>query len=154
MPTSDAALRRRRATFWHTCIPVRAVLAASMTAASVADVRWLQLLFAAFMGWWAASFVANFVRKQVQEPQLVAQLAAPADDAERARAEAALYDVRHGGFGGVVWWQWPRLAHAACLGTYAILVVARHPYAYVPALVDVALAIAFGAAHFAYGCAC
>jgi hypothetical protein len=154
MPGVDTD-EEREATFWHTCVPMRIVLATTMTIAALQDVRALQLVLGVFMGSWGVAFFANFVKKCCNEARVARALAQTTDPAERARLERQRRTTMHGNFGGVVWWQFPRLVHGALLVAYAVTTLfLQWREAYVFAIADVAFGVVAGLWHYRLRCGC
>ena len=145
MPPADTPAKRE-ALFWNVCLPARAVFAASATLAEVHGGVALQVCMSLYLFSWAVGLLINFARG-LAIPSLRARLE-HARGAEREDLQTELYEREHGNFGGRVWWQWYRLAHGAMLLAYAMLTLARVPYAYAWAVADVILAALAGTAHF------
>ena len=144
----------REALFWNTCVPMRIVLATVMTIAALRDIRSLQLVLAAYMGSWGVAFLANFVAKWWNEAAVRSALSTAIDPQERARLQIQLETTMYGNFGGVVWWQWPRLVHGALLVAYSAGTIFRWGPSYLFAIADVAFGVAAGFYHYRVRLAC
>ena len=154
MPGVDTD-KEREATFWYTCVPMRIVLATTMTIAALQDVRALQIVFGVFMGSWGIAFLANFATKCRNDAQVARALGRVSGLRERAQLERQRLTTMHGNFGGVVWWQFPRLVHGALLVAYAVAtLLLQWPEAYVFAIADVAFGVAAGLWYYRMRCGC
>ena len=114
--------RKRALLFWHTCLPLRATLA---TIAFLAP-RTISLVLALYLGGWGVGLLYRFAHHCVHYRDT----------------------PEYGNFGGVVWWQWPRLVHACLLLAYAIGTLFAWPLARWCAVADVAFGAAAGAVYF------
>lgn len=140
---------KRERTFWYNCVPLRVVLALAMVIASVEEVRLLQLLLATYMGSWGVGFLIFFAQKQYNDTTIQYRLERASDPDLRAELYTQIDKTKYGNFGGVVWWQWPRLVHGTLLVAYAASTFAAWRYAYVFGLADVTFGVAAGV--FYYG---
>ena len=137
---------KREALFWNTCLPARAVFAATATIAELRGVRLLELLMATYLGGWGLFMLRNFVR--AASARVLRERAVRASEPERTHLAAEIYQIDHGNFGGRVWWQEHRLVHGTLLIVYAALTYASLPHAYAFALADVAYAFAVGVLYY------
>ena len=132
-------------------MPTRAMLLVVILFASLKHIHALQLVLAAYMGVLGLGFAYNFVDKLTNEPRLRAALESSVlTPEERIEKVDALNRIQHGNFGGVVWWQWPRLLHSCMLLTCAVLTFADWEYAYVFACLDIAIGIVSGAIYYGF----
>lgn len=151
MPGADTDAKRE-AIFWHTCIPMRIVLATTMTIAVLYDIRILQLVFALYMGSWGVAFIRNFVAKRRNDTAVHRTLSTTIDPQERARLQRQMDSTMYGNFGGVVWWQWLRLVHGTLLMAYSASTLLGWRFSYYFAVADVAFGVAAGLHHYRVRC--
>lgn len=106
----------REALFWTTCLPLRALLAFCAAAAEGEGARLVTAGIAVYYAAWGVGMAANFVRSGWAERRAAAA-GREGDGEGEAAAEAArrAHKLRHGNFGGLVWWQRLRPVHAVLL---------------------------------------
>ena len=109
--------------FWGTCLPMRYFFLACILIASYQS-RGVQCLFAFYLGGWGLGMLGNFITSEFAEYNSTAWLR-----------------TSYGNFGGVVWWQWPRLLHGLLLITFSITAFFRYKWSYLFAFADVLVAL-------------
>tara|TARA_A100001015_G_scaffold298605_1_gene381573 strand:- start:211 stop:672 length:462 start_codon:yes stop_codon:yes gene_type:complete len=148
MPGADTP-RKRELIFWQNCLPLRALLLLGIIVAARENIRILQLGFVMFMGGWGIGFLRAFVEK-LFEPSIERKFISSCSCSDKIYWKERLDSVRYGNFGGIVWWQWPRLFHGVFLTIYAIGTLFYWEYAYFFAIADFAVGFLSGIIYYIF----
>lgn len=137
-----ATLEKRIILFWLFCIPLRALIAAAITVASIMHIYELNIVFSIYAIYVGVGlllkFCFNCMHQLTRLPQRV----------DHALTQFFVLSNEKGNFGGPVWWQIPRIVHATLLLCYAGFALANYEFAYIFAIVDVAIAVCFWFVYF------
>lgn len=137
----------RRFVFWTGCVPNRVAIACAVVVAGIRKVRELELILSVYMGAWGVLFLAYFVRG-TQLGKMEEKAKEATTEKERKRWEGKVRRVKHGNFGGEVWWQWLRPVHGVLLVLYSSFTLAGWERAYWFAIADVAAGAASGILYY------
>lgn len=103
---------------------MRVFMAACIYVAATKHYRGIEVLFAVYLGSWGCGMLGKFIDHEVST------------------------DVMYGNFGGVVWWQLPRLLHSIMLISFACATLIRYSKAYMFILADLVVAITSGLVYY------
>ena len=128
--------------FWFFCIPLRAIIAAAITVASIMHIYEINIVFSIYAIYVGAGLLMKFVFNCLHQ---LTRLPARVDN---ALIQFFVLSNEKGNFGGPVWWQLPRIVHAILLLCYAGFALSKYEFAYIFALVDVGIAVCFWFVYF------
>lgn len=148
MPGADTPAKREKI-FWQNCLTLRAMLLLGIITAAQNNLRTLQLGYVVFMGAWGIGFLRAFIEK-LFEPAIERKLRSSCSCPHQLYWQDKLDGVRYGNFGGIVWWQWPRLFHGIFLTIYAVGTLFYWEPAYYFAVADFATGFLSGVVYYLF----